>query len=353
MKVFDEKEEHRLAALDSYQVLDTLSEKDFDDLTQLASLICDTPIALITLVDRNRQWFKSRKGLTISETERAHSFCAHAIDKPDEIMIVEDVHEDSRFKDNPLVTGEPFISFYAGVPLVTDDGFALGSLCFIDNTKRKLTEEQEDALKTISRQVMDKFNLRRSKRKLEELSQTLQSIETARQATDEDLLSANDELKATLDKLEESEKELEASYAKLAVSEQQMRIAAESANFGMWGLNLQTGELFVSDNMKVLYGFPVTEVMTLEKYFNVSPPEDRERLAKIVEGAAEGGKRVLAEFPINDHTTGELKWMRAVGKAHLDKDGKPWRLIGMTADITEQINAPQEISRLNADLQST
>ncbi|CAM3664573.1 PAS domain S-box protein [Mucilaginibacter galii] len=159
MLVLPSSENKRLEALRSYEILDTLSELEYDELTELASVICESPIALISLVDKDRQWFKSKKGL--SATETAYSFCSHAIINPDEIMEIEDAKLDDRFKDNPLVTGDPKIAFYAGVPLINEDGFALGSLCVIDSVTKKLTSQQRKSLTTIAHQVMDKMELRR------------------------------------------------------------------------------------------------------------------------------------------------------------------------------------------------
>ena len=154
-------EQQRLAALYAYQILDTAAEKDYDELTELATAICQTPVALISLVDEGRQWFKSHRGVEVTETDRSSSFCAHAILEPDALMEVEDAQLDARFKDNPLVTGDPHIVFYAGVPLTDPEGFALGTLCVIDNQPRKLNELQQQALKTLSRQVVDKLLLRK------------------------------------------------------------------------------------------------------------------------------------------------------------------------------------------------
>jgi signal transduction histidine kinase len=166
-------EEERLAALNSYNILDTGEEHDFDELTFLASAICNTPIALISLVDANRQWFKSHKGLAARETPVEQSFCAHAIASYDDIMIVDNAKEDERFADNPLVTGETNITFYAGVPLVNEDGYALGSLCVIDHHKRALTDNQTSALKIIAKQVVDKLELRRKIAMLEKFNQEI------------------------------------------------------------------------------------------------------------------------------------------------------------------------------------
>ena len=154
-------EAHRLKALHHYRILDTDPEQAFDDLTLLASHVCGTPIALISLVDENRQWFKSRIGVQELETARSVSFCAHAIQQPG-LFIVSDASTDVRFRDNPLVQGDPHIRFYAGAPLVTREGDALGTLCVIDRRPRALTEDQKQALAALQRQVQAQLELRRN-----------------------------------------------------------------------------------------------------------------------------------------------------------------------------------------------
>ncbi len=168
-----ENEEGRLAALQSYHILDTAEDKDFDDLTTLASVICKTPIALISLVDKDRQWFKAHTGLAARETPREYSFCAHAIVSPNAVMVVDDATKDDRFSGNPLVTGDPHIVFYAGVPLVDANGFALGSLCVIDRHTHELDSTQVNALKTLARQVVDKLELKRKMIELEIVNKKL------------------------------------------------------------------------------------------------------------------------------------------------------------------------------------
>ncbi|MGB3800052.1 MAG: GAF domain-containing sensor histidine kinase [Lewinella sp.] len=174
---YPENEQERLTELYRYNLLDTLPEDDLDDLTYLATQICGTKVSLISLIDQDRQWLKSQVGwdLGTNETSRDVAFCSNTILEPRQPLIVRDARSDVRFRDNPLVTDDPNIVFYAGVPLVTERGYALGSLCVIDHEPRDLNEEQLKSLNKLAHQVVRLFELRREVNRSEKLLRERQS----------------------------------------------------------------------------------------------------------------------------------------------------------------------------------
>ncbi len=174
------EDERRIAALHEYEIMDTPPEQVYDDISLLTSFICGTPIALITLLDMDRQWFKSRIGVTRTETSIEHAFCAHAI-RQKEIFLVPDASQDERFANNPFVLDEPHIRFYAGAPLITPQGVGVGTLCAIDREPRTFTREQHNALEALARQVITALELRRT---VNALTRTIQEKAIAEQKAD-------------------------------------------------------------------------------------------------------------------------------------------------------------------------
>lgn len=164
--IIPQNEEERLRILSSYKILDTLPEEDYDAIAKIASSICNSPIALISLIDKDRQWFKSNYGLKVRQTPRELAFCSHSILNPDDLFIVNDATKDERFFDNPLTIESPNVIFYAGAPLNTSEGHAIGTLCVIDNKPNDLNETQKDALKLLAKQVVSLLELRKKNEQL-------------------------------------------------------------------------------------------------------------------------------------------------------------------------------------------
>lgn len=179
-------ETERLEALHSYQVLDTNPEQVLNDLVQLSAFICGTPISLISLIDDERQWFKARTGINILQTPREYSFCQYAM-RANDVYEVPDMAADARFANNPLVTGDPHIRFYAGSPLLTPEGQPLGTLCALDTVPRQLSPDQREALRVLARQVMTHLELRRTNILLGNERQKLEGVLRMTNGTNEAL----------------------------------------------------------------------------------------------------------------------------------------------------------------------
>ncbi len=280
----------RVEALRQYAVLDTLPEQALDDLTALAAQICGAPIALISLVDEHRQWFKARFGWAMAETPRDISFCGHALHERD-LFIVPDATRDKRFAQNPMVTGEPRIRFYAGAPLVNSDGAALGTLCVIDHVPRTLTLEQERALRVLARQVMTHLELRRHTRELVE-------------------------------------------------SEEKFRLLAENITDVFWITSIDLQEIYyVSPGYERIWGRSTEELYANpHQWSECIVPEDRERVLSVFAAMMENEPTASVEYRIA-RPDGAIRWVQARGFQVRDATGRLVRLIGIVADITERKSA--------------
>ncbi|HEY9602047.1 MAG TPA: ATP-binding protein [Allocoleopsis sp.] len=259
----------RLKALHRYKILDTSPEAAFDDLTALASYICGTPIALVSLSDANRQWFKSKVGLEASEASREIAFCAHAILSPAEPLIIPNTLNDERFATNPLVVSDPNIRFYAGVPLVTPDRFPVGTLCVLDRIPRDLTSKQIEALSALGRQVITQMELRVNLARLERTVTQYQQTESA-------LLSSAATNRALLD----------------AIPDVMFRISQDGTFVNYKAP--QNGNLFVQP--REFLGKKVDEVM---------PPDVAQPMLRCIDQALQTGEVQVLEYqlPVQGNAT--------------------------------------------------
>ena len=304
-----DREDERLSALAAYRVVDTAPEAQFDDLASLASRICEAPMAMISLVDRDRQWFKARVGLEITETPREIAFCAHAI-LGNEVMIVPDAQADARFAGNPLVTGDPGIRFYAGAPLITEGGQAVGTLCVLDRVPRSLTDEQTAALSTLSREVVARLDLKKANAELERVVEG--------QRAQSEALRSSEEFKTRM---------IECSRDCIKVLDLEGRLVSMNAG-GMEALEIcdigqYTGSLWID--------------------FWKGP--DREAARSAIEAARNGGMGHFVGY-FETIQTQKPRWFDVVVNPILGSEGRPESLLAVSRDVTERKRSEDLFRRL-------
>ncbi len=299
-------EELRLQALYRLDVLDTPREQNFDDIAQLAMSICEVPIAVVSLVDRDRQWFKSCIGLDASETPRDVAFCAHAILTPSEILMVENATLDPRFADNALVNSAPFIRFYAGAPLVTKYGEALGTLCVIDRRPRQLNSLQQNSLRLLANQVI----------------QLLESRET---------------------------------NIALQVERQQLEDVIKGANLGTWRWNVQTGEVLFNERWASMLGYSLADLapLSIKTWLELCHPEDLQISNQLLEKHFHGDLDHYETQCRMKSKTGE--WISVYARGRVissTPEGHPLWMSGTHGDITELQRSRAQLEESQGRLQS-
>jgi PAS domain S-box-containing protein len=275
-------------------VLDTPPESSFDGITRLAAQLCGTPVALVSLVDEWRQWFKSATGVEARETGREVAFCAHAILQPG-VFIVPDARQDPRFANNPLVTGAPHIRFYAGAPLITPEGFSLGTVCVIDQVPRQLTPEQVHSLQALADQVVAQLELRRLNR-----SQT--------RLIDE-----------------------------LRTSNERFEVVLGATNDVIWDWDVVAKRVTWNERITDVFGYALKNVEpTIEWWHSIIHPDDRNRVSKSVQSAISGGGALwLDEYRLR-RANGTYAQVMDRGSILRNAQGKPVRMLGALVDVSER-----------------
>lgn len=286
----------RLLALREYEVLDTVSENVFDEITSLASLICGTQISLISLVDENRQWFKSKVNLAATETPRDISYCGHAI-MQDNIFEINDSSKDDRFKDNPLHTDAPHVNFYAGAPLITPSGYKIGTLCVIDPEPKKLSDIQKETLKILSKHVIKILELQLKNRELENIKNHFHDVQVI-------------------------------------------------SKTGGWEFDIINNHVHWSDEVYRIHGVKVGTEVPLDEAINFYAPHERDKLSKLMEMAMTQGKSFndIFEFYSKDN---RKKWVRSIGSPFKNDKGEIIKLSGTFQDVTDHIEIEKELNHNN------
>lgn len=297
-------ENARIEALRSYDIIGEIENEDYDFITSMAAEICQTPIALITLVTEDKQWFLSHHGIAIRETPREYSFCSVAIEETSDIFLLPDSLKDIRFKNNPFVHGDPPIIFYAGVPLINYQGFPLGTLCAIDSKPRTLNDAQIKSLKGLAQQVVRLLELRK---KIKENNRI------------------NSQLKKTTMLINESLK---------------LNLA------GSWEVDLDTLEGKWTDEIPAIHELSGEEALITQNYIELYSAKDQQKIAHVLERA----QLYNESFNITCSLTtknGNTKHVKIVGKTWLE-EGEDKKLIGALQDITEQTNTLDSLKKERA-----
>lgn len=297
-------ETERLRKLEEYEILDTLPEKEFDDIVELAAALYGTPISVVTLLDNYRQWFKARVGLDSESTPIDQAYCRYTIMNPDKVMIVNDSLKDERFKNNPLTLGDPHIRFYAGAPLVTDDGIALGALCVIDKAPRNFSVQEERMLKILAKRVMNLLQLRK---------------ENLRQKKIID--SSVTELDLTLARLFEAQK---------------------VAHIGNWDFNVRTKELYWSPEMfaLLLKKQSKSDKGNLDDWQKLIHPDDTQIVTDAMEQTLKTKQPGMAEFRIV--AGGKETWLLGRADIKYNTEGRVERIFGTLQDVTFRKQADKD-----------
>lgn len=297
-------EQARLDALHAFALMDTPAEPRFDEITALVADVCQTPIALISLVDETRQWFKSRLGLAVGETPREHAFCAHALHSP-ALLIVPDAQRDPMFVRNPLVVGDPHVRFYAGAPLLTPEGHVLGTLCVMDHVPRELNERQLRALRVLSRHVMTEMQLMGAVREQDRLR------------------------------------------AEIQMQNQELLEAQAVAHIGSWIADMETFDARWSAQTHQIFGTDASEpVMPFARFLSYVHPDDRDAVDRDFRGSMAKVTPSRIEHRIV-HSSGTIRHVEERWRFIRDPDGIPIKAIGTCHDITERHASEQYILRLN------
>lgn len=312
-------ESARLQALRSYRVLDTEDEEAFDRITKMASLVLRAPITLVSLLDEERQWFKSRVGLDTRQTPREHAFCAHAI-YARQMLLVPDAQADERFANNPLVVGDPHIRSYAGAPLVGSDQQPLGTLCAIDRVPRAFSADEQQVLQDLAAIVVSELELRR---RAFEADEHIVTLEKAR-----------------------------AEYATLVARHE---LALKASGIGVWDWDVGNDQLLWDEGMRRIYGTarqkPGQDAEApYETWLNALHPADRQQSDAQVNAALRGDRELQTEFRIR-RPDGATRSLRAMGTVIRDDRGQPERMVGVNWDVTEARERELELERLNEELE--
>jgi PAS domain S-box-containing protein len=331
-------EEDRLETLRKLQVLDTKDEEDLNDIVKLTAAICDASISVISLVDARRQWFKAKVGLDIQETPREHAFCAHAIQQ-DDMMIVPDARKDSRFASSPLVTGELGIQFYAGMPLITSDGYKIGTLCVMDTSPKALTEIQYSSLRTLANNVVKQIELKYVASQMNDKAKTLHDSNLQLSVLNNELQASEEEIRSNIEQIQTLQEQLE-------VRERQYREMVENATDLIYELDLNGYFCFVNPVMERACGYTREELLS-KQYWELVHPDYQREVVEFYKAQRKSKESNTYFQLVMLNKNGEERWLGQSVNMQFSSDGQVMKVSVISRDITALKNI--EIERTESE----
>jgi PAS domain S-box-containing protein len=361
INIIPENDEARITALKRYKILDTPPEGAFDNVARLATQIFKVPISLISLVDAENVYFKANVGMGNARvTSRGVSLCSLAV-LQNEVTVFENAPAEPCLLSNPNVAGSFGLKFYAGAPIITHDGFLIGTVCIIDKAPRQFNSEQREILQSLAKIVMDEVELRlaaieeaeKQQAFIEELAATNEELLTSNEdleisqqhvnalneqlaATNHEFAAANEELRDTNEELIQTQERLLLLNAQLADSQELKNIAIEQAKLGIWYIDAQTREFIASSRLKAFFGYHANEAMTYAMAIAQIREDHRDKVVNEINAAIDLDKHYDMEYPIIQFKTDQLRWVRATGKLNPATNGRDSYFSGTIMDITEQ-----------------
>ncbi|QXV64024.1 PAS domain-containing protein [Mucilaginibacter sp. 21P] len=334
------REGERLEALKAYHILDTASEQDFDELAELASTICQTPIAILGFLDGERHWFKAKKGTELTASPQNMSFCVHTIATSEDILVVEDAKKDPRFASNPAAKALD-LQFYAGVPLTNNEGHALGTLCVFDHTSRQLSDAQRTALKLLGRQAVDKLELRRkifdleaAKNEILELNKQMADQSDELQTFNEETAAINEELATINEELRSTNEELLSTQEQLLSSQQRLQLITDNITQLVW-MAEPTGEIYWYNERWYAYTGTTPEEMAGWGWQRVHHQDHVVKVTEKYKTCMADGVLWEDTFPLRS-AEGEYRWFLSRAVPFKDETGKILHWFGTNTDVTAQ-----------------
>ena len=335
INIIPQNDTARVAALHQYRILDSAPETVFDNIVALACEVFGTPAGLISLVDKDRVFFKANYKDGFTYPEREKNFCSFVVLEED-MVVIENAVEDVRVQNNPAVTGSANVRFYAGAPLKTKDGFTLGTLCIVDLQPRTFDHKSRELLRKMADMVMEHITYRLDDIEKDEKRGIIQKLNTDLRLANAKLTESISQLAKANTELEEAQQLQKTLLDQLSVSETRLLQAMESGNMGTWNIDVDNNRVLLSDRSKEIFGLADKDAFSIDEVLGAIQPAYRQQVSATWQQAITYSQDIDISFPITHLISGQRRWIRSTGKSFFHEHKNQLTYSGMLMDVTEQ-----------------